>query len=503
MSAKLMVSSLLLASSFAIAETKKTTTPTLDQTLKLEVNSQGLQEIAAYINQTSLADIDNMSLPDVNDTVDGVDVKASGLHLWASFGDTSLTANTDELQAVQQIIQIRVKADSIRMRKKVVGNWVSTTCDDTEIVAGQSESVQLDLKMNAGVSGRRIVLGERSTVFSIPESQYDVNGPRRCSGALGVGSLIRLVAQSVLKNSRGSIEDAVETKIKDLIPTVADNINNSIIRRFEIDLGQAPLPATKAAAFTYPYAVNVRPGALAVTIGTELRSIAQMEELTDEMNADEEFTTSGIDIGAAGINPTLITEAFKTVFPRGTPWQPLDGENTPGLGDALDVSTAAGIWPDLNEIPLSSRKLNVAVRLAAAPIIAVNAQNSIISVEIPSLELMFKIQQNGQWRDYFILRINLRSGLAFTKSGQRLVLTLAGPKALRVSGNWAPGYIPTLDIFEADVAELIFKSLVDYLYSSGPLTRFDIPGFTIGNSTVNAGAVALRNPYINVQLIKN
>jgi hypothetical protein len=503
MSVKVMVSSLLLSSSFAFANPEKITATALDQTLKLEVNSQGLQEIAAYINQTSLADIDNMALPDVNDTVDGVEVKASGLHLWATFGDTNLVAHTDELQAVQQIIQIRVKADSIRMRKKVVGNWVSTTCDDTEIVAGQSETVQLDLKMNTGVSGRRIVLSERSTDFSIPSSQYDVNGPRRCSGALGVGSLIRLVAQSVLKNSRGSIEDAVENKIKDLIPTVADNINNTIIRRFEIDLNQAPLPASKAVALTYPYAVSLRPSSLAVTIGTELRSLAQIEDPKEEIDTEEDFTPSGLDIGAAGLNPTIITEAFKTVFPRGTPWQNLDGENTPGLGDALDVSTAAGIWPDLNEIQLSSRKLHVAVRLAAAPIIAVNAQNSVISVEIPSLELMFKIQQNGQWRDYFIIRINLRSGLSITKSGQRLVLSLAGPKSLRVTGNWAPGYVPSLDIFEADVAELIFKSLVDFLYSSGPLTRFDIPGFAIGNSTVNAGAVALRNPYINVQLIKN
>ena len=502
MPAKVIVSALLLTSSFAFAKAEAVLSPMLDQTLKLEVNSQGLQEIAAYINQTSLADIDNMGLPDVNDTVDGVEVKATGLHLWATFGDTSLIAHTDELQAVQQIVQIRVKADSIRMRKKVVGNWVSTTCDDTEIVAGQSETVQLDLKMNAGVSARRIVLAERSTDFSIPGNQYDVNGPRRCSGALGVGSLIRLVAQSVLKNSRGSIEDAVENQIKDLIPTVADNINNSIIRRFEIDLNQAPLPASKAAAVTYPYSVSIRPGALAVTVGTELHSLAQMDELLEEMDIEEGFNPSGVDIGAAGINPTLITEAFKTIFPRGTPWQNLS-ENTPGLGDALDVSTAAGIWPDLNEIPLSSRKLQVAVRLGSAPVIAVNPQNNVISVEIPRLEMLFKIQQDGQWRDYFILRINLRSGLSITKSGQRLALNLAGPKSLRVTGSWAPGYVPSLDLFEADVAELIFKSLVDFLYSSGPLTRFDIPGFAIGNSTVNAGGVSLRNPYINVQLIKN
>ncbi len=502
MPAKFIISTLMLTSTFAFASTAQTTSPALDQTLKLEVNNQGLQEIATYINHTALADINNMTLPDVDDTVDGVEVKASGLHLWATFGQTSLAVDTDQLRAIQQIVQIRVKADTIRMRKRVLGAWVSTTCDDTEIVAGQNETVQLDLKMHAGVSSRKIVLSEQSTDFSIPDSQYDVNGPRRCSGALGVGSLIRLVAQSVLKNSRGTIEDAVEKKIKDLIPTVAENINNSIIRRFEIDLNQAHLPTSKAAAVTYPYAVSVRPGALAITIGTELHSLAE-SEVSEKNVAEEELNPSGIDIGAAGINPTLITEAFKTIFPRGTPWQDLNGETTPGLGDALDVSTAAGIWPDLNEIPLSSRKLRVSLRLGSAPIVAVNEQNSIISVDIPSLELMFKIQQNGQWRDYFVLRINLRSGLSITKSGQRLALNLAGPKSLRVTGNWAPGYIPSLDIFEADVAELIFKSLVDYLYDSGPLTKFDIPGFAIGNSTVNAGAVTLRTPYINVFLIKD
>jgi len=480
-------------------------TPVLDQTLNLQVNGKGLQEIATYLNHTSLADIDNMELPPVDDTIDGVEVKASGLRLWAAFGDTTLTADTDQLGVAQQIIQIRVKADSIRMRKRVLGAWVSTTCEDTEVIAGRGEPVYLNLKMQASVSARRIVLSESHTDFSIPSSQYTVNGPRRCSGALGVGSLIRLVAQSVLKNSRGSIEDAVESQIKDLVPAIAENINNSIVRRFEVDLNQSPLSTTKAVAITYPYAVHIRPDALAITIGADIISLIHPndEHPSEDGLVNEDMLLSGNIIGSAGINPTLISEAFNTVFPDGTPWQEIDADNTPGLKDALDVSTASGIWPDLNQIPLTSRKLRLSVRLASAPLIAINVQNSIVSVEIPNLELMFKIQQGGLWRDYFILRINLQSGLTITRSGQRLALNFAGPKSLGVSGNWAPGYSPTLDIFEADVAELIFKSLVDFLYDSGPLTRFDIPGFAFGDTTVDAGLVSLMSPYINIQLLKN
>lgn len=477
----------------------------LDRVLSLEVNAAGLTEIAAYIRATVLADIENMELPDVEDKVDGgVEVKASGLHLWASFGDSNLVATAGHLNVTQQIIRIRLHADTVRLRKKILGNWVSTTCEDTDITAVESETVALTMALNAAVADRRVSITERQTDFSIPEDQFEVDGPRKCSGALGVGNLIRLMAQSLLKNSRSKIEDSVENRVRDLIPGIADNLNRAVNKRFEINLNQPPLPTTKAAAVTFPFAVLVDPDLLSFTIGTDLQA-GPADKITDEAEIDDEnydLDPNLVDIGAAGINPTIVTEAFRTVFTNGTPWVELNAGNTPGLSDALDVSSASGIWPDLNEIPLTARKLRLSIRLASAPVITIPAQNNYISINVPKLEMMFMAQINGQWVNYFKLNMGLNSGLGFTRVNQQLVIHMAGPKTLSISGNWAPGYTPVVPIFEQDVAELIFKSVIDFLYDSGPLSVVDIPSLTVGNGTITAGNVRLMNPFISVRINK-
>lgn len=473
--------------------------PDTNQAMRVELSPNGLSEIAAWIRSTTLNDIEGMPLPDINDKVDGVEVKGTGITLSARFGAMSLTAGQNILSVRQQVVTISVSVDSLRMRKKILGNWVSTTCNDTEITAGDSDELTLSMNMGATASNRQVTLTSQNTSFDIPDSQFDVDGPRRCSGSLGVGDLIRLIAHSVLQNSRNKIEDAVEDRIEDLVPALATNINNSVTRSFEVDVMRAPMPSAKVTVSTFPSGIRIAPGMMTLELGADVRAKAAADLLT---TGAEQNNTGSVDMGAVGVNPTLITEAFKAVFPGGTPWTELNAGNTPGISDALDVTSAAGIWPDLNEIPLTNRKLRLSLRVPSAPIVAVHPQNNYVALDVPQLDLMFMAEINGRWQNYFLMQIKLNSGLVISRNNRLLTINLSGQKNLEVSGRWADGYTPVIPIFEQDVAELIFKSLIDFLYDSGPLTVVEIPDFQIGNTTVTAGNIALQSPYINVRILK-
>jgi hypothetical protein len=90
------------------------------------------------------------------------------------------------------------------------------------------------------------------------------------------------------------------------------------------------------------------------------------------------------------------------------------------------------------------------------------------------------------------MNVGVRTGVTTTLAQDSLSLSLADDTAVAVTGNWAPGYTPQVDVFEQDVAAFLFSTVFDYLSAAGPLTRVWVPTMVVGDRDVT-----LANPHVN------
>jgi hypothetical protein len=150
-------------------------------------------------------------------------------------------------------------------------------------------------------------------------------------------------------------------------------------------------------------------------------------------------------------------------------------------------SALAGVLPDLNQLTLDDEIVRATVGFGEPPTISTeNGLNGTIDLAfaIPDLHLTLSIAKDGKIMPYFDVKIATAFGIRINKEeGNRIVsLTLQNPRYVTVTGNWAPGYTPKIDIFEGDVAQILFKSALDYLFVSQNVFRISAPTIPVGGS---------------------
>jgi hypothetical protein len=70
-----------------------------------------------------------------------------------------------------------------------------------------------------------------------------------------------------------------------------------------------------------------------------------------------------------------------------------------------------------------------------------------------------------------------------------------------VRGNWADGYQPVIDIFEADLARVVVKSLFEVIYLRGPFLRLLVPVYDFGGGRLGFANPQVDDPFFTVDLI--
>jgi hypothetical protein len=198
----------------------------------------------------------------------------------------------------------------------------------------------------------------------------------------------------------------------------------------------------------------------------------------------------------------VLNEAFRVLFANGGTYVEVDGDAAPGLKDVLDINSAASIWPDLTEVEPNSKSLRLYMKVSEPPVVTLGQSSGSFDVSFPALDLLFKINLNNRWRNYFHMRISFSGNLATKVENNQIVLTFQEQHRFDLSGHWDPSYTPEIEIFEQDVAEFLFTSIIDYLYAAGPLSKVDIPTLEVGSERLTLGTPYTQEPYMRFPLLK-
>ena len=263
-------------------------------------------------------------------------------------------------------------------------------------------------------------------------------------------------------------------------------------------------PRTPVDLLVGPSAIAINNGSFKGSLGVRAepgKVVAAKDYKGNTTAAKElpELRESG-EFGAFGFEPSLLTKTVNAVYPSGTPFHLIDAQTIPHIEEVFNAHSAAAIWPDLNEASLTSEQLQLSMRLPAGPTIKLEEDDQLIRVMMP-LEVMVKASIDDQWQHYSTLKIKIHVVGKLYEDDKQLRISLLDEGSVEVRGEWGTGYKPTLDLFEQDMAEIIFDSMVDYLYGSGPLMAIQKPRLQQGPLNLVASRPHIKGDYITLQMV--
>lgn len=470
--------------------------PRAENALMFELNQKGFGLLSNELKKSLLKDVSNEALPNVNEEVDhGIKVQVDGMRYSIEFDSLSLVPNQGGIDVDLAVKKVHLEADSMHFEKKILIT-ISATCRNTSLDVGEGGPVHLTGRLIPTVQGRRIAIRPESINFGIADNNFKINGPSECSGALGVGHLVKWVVGKILNNSKGKLEETVRAKVADMIPTLENRLNDQVMRTFPLAF-QIPgfSEVSKIAFRTFPYAIDWPTNAMAFRLSVDVS-----EEDVSFRRDRSGLVLDGLPIGATGLNPALLNEAFAKVFPEGGPYVELTEKLVPNVGEILSVKTAQALWPDLKEQTLGADHLRAFVRFNAPPEFSVNTDEARVKVLIPDLQIRFQAHIGGDWRDYFIMSLKVATTAILDVESGNLSVKIAPDAVVSVSGTWPTGYAPKNPSFESELTEFLFSAIFEYLAGQGALTHVALPMVNLGGDQVGISKLDVVSPFIRAEV---
>ena len=190
-----------LSNSGTDAQSYSMAVPLQDNALQLQLTQRGLDAVAASLTSTLQQQLNQIAVPDFNEKNGSINVEARGLRGRVDLESTAIIAQPGQLVLQLKLKDVRVFADSLRFYRKVLGGKISTTCYETRISAGHRDLVNISAVIKPTIETSSLKLTYVDGNFSLAKDNYHVEGPRRCSGKLGVGYLISNIVKSLIVKS--------------------------------------------------------------------------------------------------------------------------------------------------------------------------------------------------------------------------------------------------------------------------------------------------------------
>ena len=465
----------------------------IEDSLNMTLASEGFRWVSQLITDQNLQDVSRVPIDNVDEDVGGgVQAEVSGITYDIDFDRV-------EMEPVEQNIAVHVRLNSVTVRasdllfRKRVGVVIRTKCEDVEITAGRSDSIDLYLLLHPQVNNGQLQLVESGLQFDVPEGNFHVSGPRHCDGALGVGSLISGTVHKILEHSRDKIVKSAQDRVRATIPKMENQINAMLLSSIPLNIGSGPALTNKKVIIRGRMrSIESRSSGLNTSMDISVEQA--LTNVFPDKSVPAEESDHNIEnkqlldaiLANVSLRTQMINQLMQYAVPTISSPLPLDTQNGPAK-QIFNRSALAGVLPDLNQLALDDEIIRANVGFGAPPTISTESglNGSIdLSFSIPDLHLMLSVAKDGKILPYFDVKIATAFGIRINKEeGNRIVsLTLQNPRFVTVSGNWAPGYAPKVDIFEGDVAQILFKSALDYLFASQNVFRISAPSIPMGNN---------------------
>ncbi len=491
--------SLMLSSSLATARSNldDATGQTVDRALQVELTGDGLNLVAEMV-KGQLPEMKDMALPDMEQTlIGGINIKLSGLKASLTLDSLALTPTADTLQIKAGVRQIKVSIDTMTIERPILGFPLGTTCRYTTFNIAEQGVVFLKMGLHPQVVDTNVVLTNDPVDFRVSSDNYRVQGPGACDGIL-IGEVTRNILHGVFNMVRPFLGIVVGDKVKALLPMVANEINAQTHLSAEVDLNGLPgLPNRTAEFSAFPSSVKVDGTALRAEVGVKIRQVNHHRDVPESLRIVRD---GPIRYGAVGVNPGILTAAFAALYQGGTDFYDIDETVLPAIKELLAKEGLSSIWPDLTQAQTDEAYLRLQLRLVDTPVLVADPTLQAITVHLPKLQLKFLIKSLGEWKDYFVMDLDLTTGAAATIEDNTLKVGLISGSTVAVTGRWADGYTPADPTFDAETAQLVFAALLELAYNSGPLVNMPIPNFQIGDHQLALSHPHVEAPFFRVDL---
>lgn len=478
--------------------------------LKLDLTQDGLDVIAREIQTRFMRNVNFRQIKDLHKVLsNGWNLDTVGLNYSVDFKKLNLRVAKDGVHVEFSVNSVALHADSIKVSRPWLWWTLRSNCTSVDVSVSGSTGPALSVRLMPLVTEAGNLDADLGGVdFVIDPDAYVVQGPAECSGILGFGSYIRDAVAGVLSGARDQIADIVKKQVVELLPEAFVEIDGMLHQSFELHVGYPGIPFSEDLLLTgSPAAIEAHDGRLVFVMRSDISAISR-DGFLDHRQKERRAASAPprLIFGSVGLNKKVINDALEALHPMAQKEFELKPDTIPQLGAYLNADALASIWPDLHELDLDTKEIRAFVSLPGLPSIeALQVKDSAraikFAINIPDARLSIMVKTRGVWMNYANISARLSVPLGIDMEDGEMEVKLSDPAVVAISGGWANDYQPSIDIFEADLAQVMMKSVFDMVFLQGPFLQFLVPVYDFGGGRMGFANPRPDGPYFSIDLI--
>lgn len=482
--------------------------------LRLDLTQDGLDAVARELQSRFLQDVDGQRIEDIRRRLkNGWHLESHGLEYSVGFRKLDLRATSAGIRVDFAVQGVEMHADSIEVSKPFLWWDVASKCSGVDIKVSGPADLALSVLLLPSVTPEGALTAEvRELSFAIDEDAYQVKGPIECSGILGLGRYMRQAVSGVLSAAREQVAEIVKQQVVALLPESIQQIDAMLHQSFELHVGYPGVPFAQDLILTgAPAAIELHEGRLVFVMRSEISALSRpgfLDSWQRERRVSE--VPRGTVFGSVGLNKKVINDALEALHPMAQNEFEIDPSAIPQLGDYLNAVTLSSVWPDLQEIALDGNEVRVFISCPGLPNVQPlpaegdnppDERAARFAVNIPDARIAVMVRHSGGWMRYATLDAGLVVPLKIDMMEGELAVELNDLAVVDITGAWADDYEPVIDIFEADLARVVVKSLLEMVYLQGPFLKLLVPVYDFGGGRLGFSNPQAEDPFFTVDLI--
>lgn len=420
-----------------------------------QLNDRGLNFIGDQFEE-DLEKIDHGPIGDYSTKVSyGIRVNASGMHYKADLSNVQIQAKDQRLQISLDVENLVFHIDKISAKKKIIFKDISASCRDTKIHIAEGQPLTVVGYLTGTVEDGRVRVQVENPQFQIPDSAYRIEGPRSCSGKIGIDRFIKSAVRKALGKAKEPIEDKFREGLISLGPVLSTELTAMLSQELKISAFDSPYISSREGV------VQIKPMAIGITQDQlELLLSGGVEKISSTFS-NSNINNDSEHLGFLGIHPGIFGEILdKLVVVNGgmIPLNPLLGGS-----DLFSLDHFKKMYPELSwaEIP------EVEMGLAALPqleieegLLAVRNLGLKFNFNLPNGELATVVANLDCWLNLVLDQQNLTAD--FQKLTLNKLYVTGGPSVNEVAiGHWTNGVtsqvLSILKFFQFELPSYRFK----------------------------------------------
>ncbi|MBT3235903.1 MAG: hypothetical protein HN353_08125 [Bdellovibrionales bacterium] len=423
---------LLSTSTFAI----DSGSTTLNDAIRLEINSPFFKALNERVRQTSLQDIINRSYPDERGVSPrGIKYQILGNYFSAKFSDVRVETLDNRLKLSVGIHSINLHISKIKGKR----GFIKTTCRKVDLYIGNKLVLPGTVLLTPVIEAGGISFKAEDVTFDIPEDEFVVVGPSSCSGILG-GFLKRKLGEFLL-TQRIHVVKRIHDRLQEAATQMGAIMANKLQtdQQFKLSSLGAISNQQSTVAQLYPNRLLLNSDGLSLSFAANFpvalptKSFDHLSNfvLDDRVNRTNRW-------GFVGINPTLINTLLQLSLPVNGEFHLLTSQGNLDIDRFFNLEKFSEIIPDLINSNGTQQSIQAHYRFTAPPNFWINTGG--LHLYLPTVELALHIWSGREWKPYYHFLLDINPETSILDDEGKIKIVISTSHITKVQGYWADGF---------------------------------------------------------------